>query len=364
MTVSKIFILGKHEMKSTLESYIDPEDFPKRYGGKLDWDFGMLPHMDDASLQAVEKDGRSGWVDGPCLWLNHQRFAVGTVNGKPRRPDSEIAALKPVVYAADKTDEPVHPDQVASHMRMESAAEEEKPVAMQKQEATAAAATAASEGQRKPPLHTVTSSIVNSINPSHPTVSYQNQNPDEMPTQVAEAASVAPAPAPAPVAPTAPAAPFKQEIESATLAGRAVPVVTPTETKRAETPVDEKKHHHHLHLFHHKEKHADNTTTIKQPDPEPNMQVPGRTTGTLNQVNMHESLIHDMTTKKMQDESVSVIPGHANGSANQGELLVASDPAKGLALETARLNTNGQAKPPIERFVTAMEGIPTANGQA
>ena len=74
-------------------------------------------------------------------------------------------------------------------------------------------------------------------------------------------------------------------------------------------------------------------------------------------MNMHESLIHDMTIKMMQEESISIVPSYANGSAHHDELLVASDPAKGLALETEKLKLNGQMKPPMERFVTAVEGV-------
>jgi hypothetical protein len=65
----------------------------------------------------------------------------------------------------------------------------------------------------------------------------------------------------------------------------------------------------------------------------------------------------------MQEESISIIPSHANGSAYHDELLVASDPAKGLTLETEKLELNGQVNPPMERFVMAVEGV-TVNGPA
>lgn len=381
-------------MKQTLESYIDPRDFPKRYGGQLDWDFGMLPHMDDDSMHAVEKDGRSGWVEGPCLWLNHERFAVGTVDGKLRRPDSEIAALKPVVYAADKTDEPVHPDQALVEMNMNTAAHQEKSESRQKEE------VAASESERlsPTPLHPVTSSTIASINPSHPTVSYQNQNPNEMPTQAAHAepgTTAAPAepetaaipaepiPEPSGTAPPSESVPAPPS-ESVPAVPAAAAVVTQPEAGKTEDSVNSKKKHHFRDIFHHKSKNSEdithedkpaesnhtavlkeNTTVIKQPGGEPDKVTPGRTTGTINQVNMHESLVHDMTTKKMEGESVSVILSAANGNMNdQKELVVASDPTKGLALETDKLNINGQAKPPMERFVTAVEDLTTVNGRA
>lgn len=343
----------------------------------------MLPHMDDDSMQAVEKDGRSGWVDGPCLWLNHQRFAVGTVNGKPRRPDSEIAGMKPVVYAADRTDEPVHAGKGATHQRMESAADHEKPAPpVYKEEATPTDA----EKKTSPPLVPVTSSVVNSINPSHPTVSYQNQNPNEMPTQAAEVDALA-----AQSEKVKAEEPVKaQEVSKleepvrahettkaggpATAAAVPVPHVprpaSEVESTNTATSGEEKKKKLRLsHLFHHKnksvDKHIDNTTPIKHPNSQNANQtaIPGRTTGTAGQVNMHESLINDVTTKKMEGESVSVIASPITGSKSS-ELLVASDPAKGLAVDLEKLNNgNGQVKPPMERFVTAAEGLTTVNGQ-
>jgi CRAL/TRIO domain len=110
VTVSKIFILGKHEVESTLSSFIDPKDFPRKYGGELDWNVGDLPHVDKPTLEALERDGKKGWVRGPALWMDHRRVVVGSENGKPRRSAQEIARLKPIVYAADYTEEPVHPE--------------------------------------------------------------------------------------------------------------------------------------------------------------------------------------------------------------------------------------------------------------
>ena len=365
-------------MKSTLESYIDSQDLPKHYGGQLDWNFGELPHMDEDSIRAVEKDGRSGWVEGPCLWLDHRRFAVGTVNGVLRRPDSEIAALKPVVYAADKTDEPVHPDQGAIEKNVETAAHQEKPEPIQKEEV----ATAESGKLSPTPLHPVTSSTVNSIIPSHPTVSYQNQNPDEMSTQAAKSETEAETPA-------TPAA-SAEEISATAKPTEAVPAVAAVaaqpEAAKTEDSEHSTKKHHFRDIFHHKSKHsedlthndmhahtngntnskdAENTTVIKQPEGESDKVVPGRMTGTIDQVNVHEALVHEMTTKKMEGESVSTIRSNANGDMKDpGELLVASDPTKGLAVETGKLNINGQAKPPMQRFVTAVEDLTTVIGKA
>ncbi len=85
VTVNKIFILSHHEVKSRLSEFIDPDDFPKKYGGNLDWDVGMSPHLDEAARQAVERNGSQGWIEGPCLWEQGQRVPTGTIGGKPRR---------------------------------------------------------------------------------------------------------------------------------------------------------------------------------------------------------------------------------------------------------------------------------------
>ena len=249
----------------------------------------MLPHMDEESLRAVQKDGRSGWVDGPCLWLDHKRFAVGSVDGKPRRPDSEIAALKPVVYAADMTDEPVHPN-AASPKPGEPVVASEK-------------LSAPANGVIPTPSDTS-----GSVHPEHPPVPHQNiQAAAEMDTQANKAD------------------PELIRAESAEQANQtdALPLIDP--------PHEE--------------------------EPQKAMPItgPGYTTGA--QMNIHESPIHDITTMMMQEESISIIPNHANGSAHHDELLAASDPAKGLFLETEKLEINGQVKRPMERFITAVEEV-------
>lgn len=265
--------------------------------------------MDETTLKAIETDGRKGWIDGPCLWLGHKRFAVGSVNGKPRRPDSEIAALKPVVYAADKTAEPVHPSAVATHKA-------EKPVAADKKHAVAVEESqeifAVANGAVP-----MSNDLAGSVHPSHPTISYQD---------------------------------VQARAERDTQATKADPGLTDAQSaeqaKDTETPLP-----------------ADDAgpTGVQHTSAGAGA---GHATKSSEQMNMHESLIHGVTTKKMQEESLSVIPSNANGSAHHDELLVASDPTKGLVLETEKMNINGQVKPPMERFVTAVEGYTAVNGSA
>jgi CRAL/TRIO domain len=101
VTVNKIFILGHHQVKAKLSEFIDLDDLPKKYGGNLDWDVGMSPHLDQAATEAVERNGSKGWIEGPCLWEQGQRVAVGTVNGKPRRPVELKAVPVPALGAAE-----------------------------------------------------------------------------------------------------------------------------------------------------------------------------------------------------------------------------------------------------------------------
>ncbi|KAJ9666542.1 hypothetical protein H2201_003465 [Coniosporium apollinis] len=110
-TVSKIFILTPSNMKATLEQYIDPANIPKKYGGKLDFKFGMLPVIEPAISQRFSwedpamQNGLPTFPSGPIrLERNNDdndmvALAVGSQKGKPRRqvvasihaPSSRIA---------------------------------------------------------------------------------------------------------------------------------------------------------------------------------------------------------------------------------------------------------------------------------
>ncbi|KAF2086293.1 CRAL/TRIO domain-containing protein [Saccharata proteae CBS 121410] len=96
ITVSKIFILSNANMKSTLEQYIDPENIPKKYGGKLDFEFGMMPILEPAiqehlNFQNPSKQAGANTIPtGPIKWEEDkdgkiQALAVGSENGKHRR---------------------------------------------------------------------------------------------------------------------------------------------------------------------------------------------------------------------------------------------------------------------------------------
>lgn len=69
ITVSKIFVLSSHEVKPTLEAFIDPRNIPKKYGGELDFGFGQLGVPDPMWEGVIEwENGYSSFPSGPLLW--------------------------------------------------------------------------------------------------------------------------------------------------------------------------------------------------------------------------------------------------------------------------------------------------------
>ncbi|KAF2232760.1 CRAL/TRIO domain-containing protein [Viridothelium virens] len=104
ITVSKIFILSNTNMKSTLEQYIDSENIPKKYGGKLDYEFGMMPVLEPAIQNSLKWSSESAPSSqktlpiGPIRWQEGangemEAMAVGSVDGKPR--NERIAVMNP-----------------------------------------------------------------------------------------------------------------------------------------------------------------------------------------------------------------------------------------------------------------------------
>ncbi|UNI16832.1 hypothetical protein JDV02_003230 [Purpureocillium takamizusanense] len=92
ITVSKIFVLGAHEVRPTLEAFIEPANIPKRYGGELDYEFGQLGVPDPGWEGVVRwEEGFDRFPTGPLLWEDvdgDERLACvayGTEDGQPRR---------------------------------------------------------------------------------------------------------------------------------------------------------------------------------------------------------------------------------------------------------------------------------------
>jgi len=101
ITTSKIFILSHSDMQKTLESFIDPVNIPKKYGGQLDFTFGDLPVFDPAITKVIQWEGENkDFPHGPMYWRNTQgkkvegklgeetkemsALAVGSIDGKQR----------------------------------------------------------------------------------------------------------------------------------------------------------------------------------------------------------------------------------------------------------------------------------------
>ncbi|KAF3912785.1 Patellin-3 [Dactylellina cionopaga] len=104
VTVSKIFILSPNEVYPTLEKYIEKKNIPKKYGGELEWEFGMFPNLDEDAKQLLtdfQHTTTDGWVKGPIRWVGGDGpgarvIAVGSVNGNKRNTVLAIPERLPV----------------------------------------------------------------------------------------------------------------------------------------------------------------------------------------------------------------------------------------------------------------------------
>jgi len=103
ITTSKIFILGPGEVLSTLEKHVDVANIPRKYGGELDFEFGMPPNLDGDVVDMFEwavtvVDGsKQTFPIGPLKWVDGDDgsktvMAFGSQVGRPRR--ELVATLK------------------------------------------------------------------------------------------------------------------------------------------------------------------------------------------------------------------------------------------------------------------------------
>ncbi|KAK7417591.1 hypothetical protein QQZ08_011572 [Neonectria magnoliae] len=99
ITVSKIFILGSHEVKPVLESFIDPRNIPKKYGGQLDYTFGQLGIPDPTWEGVVAfENGYTAFPSGPLLWQDiddGKRMACVALGSKAGVPRNERVCTVP-----------------------------------------------------------------------------------------------------------------------------------------------------------------------------------------------------------------------------------------------------------------------------
>lgn len=346
---------------------MDPHCIPKKYGGTLDWAWGDAPDLDQETRSALERDGNKGWVKGPALWLNNERVVVGSENGKLRRSDKEIAEKKPIVYAADYTEEPVHPEKrrlssvsrgsgstkglsAAKTLDVNTAAvpnghlakpppsplPEEDNKLEQLPDSTAVAGTgaavsitsAASRPSEKhvnhtPPSHIPAENVRNS--PMGDSQVHLPPNQAAPPSTTAE--YISPTPSKEAIAPEPEHSPEEKSNsaithESKSHAAGAAAAATAAST--VDTPAA-----------------SNPQVSIYAP---PGHTQPGP-------LPAHQAELNRAIARKLEQESTVVIPATANGALPHPDVIVASDMSKGLGLEAEKL----ALRPQPERFVTAME---------
>lgn len=87
-TTRKIFVLQTSQATATLTQFIELENLPKRFGGKLDWEMGMHPIPDVETKGMVGRLGET-WIEGPIRYISRPEgdvlMAVGSEDGKLRR---------------------------------------------------------------------------------------------------------------------------------------------------------------------------------------------------------------------------------------------------------------------------------------
>ncbi|KAI4209131.1 MAG: hypothetical protein LQ351_007912 [Letrouitia transgressa] len=99
ITTSKIFILSHDQVKPTLSAFMDVSSIPKKYGGDLDFECGMMPSIDPAirnclslkspKLEELFLTGPTRWVDGDDGEMT--ALSVGSVDGQEHK--EEVAVL-------------------------------------------------------------------------------------------------------------------------------------------------------------------------------------------------------------------------------------------------------------------------------
>ncbi|TVY82027.1 Phosphatidylinositol/phosphatidylcholine transfer protein SFH1 [Lachnellula suecica] len=98
-TASKVRVLAPNEILPTLEEFIDIENIPEKYGGKLPTTAGMMPTLDKEIIDLLgwAPESEKSLPAGPLHWIkgangSKTAVAVGMVKGEKRC--SEFATLQ------------------------------------------------------------------------------------------------------------------------------------------------------------------------------------------------------------------------------------------------------------------------------
>lgn len=112
ITVSKIFILGPAEVFPVLNSFMEVENIPKQYGGKLEFGWRDQPNLDPKIKErATWESGFDTFPKGPVLWkaIDDELLecvAVGSVNKKQR--NVRVCTLPRSYKSVISTNQPYH----------------------------------------------------------------------------------------------------------------------------------------------------------------------------------------------------------------------------------------------------------------
>ncbi|EHL00215.1 putative SEC14 cytosolic factor [Glarea lozoyensis 74030] len=99
ITTSKIFIIAHADVKKTLESFIDPVNIPKKYGGQLDFEFGHQPVLDPHLNSVCQWEGKhTNFPEGPIHWEHVgedkiKAVARGTLPGSHAQRNEEVCTV-------------------------------------------------------------------------------------------------------------------------------------------------------------------------------------------------------------------------------------------------------------------------------
>ena len=283
--------------------------------------------------------------------------------------------LKPVVYAADWTEEPVHPERKASnasekpHHPTHLAPPTSKLERIPSEHAVTAAKRASSDAQRAShdtPIVAAAAGVgIGAAATGTAAAAAIHADQKQQPTQVSsdikeENIKTAPSGDRVNMAPPPEQAAFpmqtaeyisegkkeptangkvKEPPAASQEPGTAVPVAA---AAAAAPPVLESK------TTAPPEPVANGTAYSQITQHPPGMTQPGP-------VPQHTVEVTKAVAHKMEGESVSTLPAQANGALPHPEMIVSSDRSKGLAVEADKVENLAATRPGMERFVTAAE---------